>query len=147
MWHTQSSLLLRKKEPTREKKKKKKNKIKQGARLLETLKKSHNTNTEFHYKEVTITSEGYKISLCISKVQLAKPFFTSANTRSRQKPQEKGRREGKRKRRTRRKRRGEGKRKRGRKRKKRRKKKNTEKAGLKSFPFKAHRPLRMPSLA
>ena len=125
----------------------KKKKIKQGARLPESFKKSHNTNTEFHYKEVTITSEGHKISLCISKIQLTKRFFTSANTRSRQKPQEKGRREGKRKRRRRRKRRGEGKRKRGRKRKKRRKKNNTEKAGLKSFPFKAHHPLRMCSLA
>ena len=113
------------KNPQRKRRKKKK----QGARLPKTLKKSHNTNTEFHYKEVTITSEDYKISICISKIQLAKPFFTSASTRSRQKPQKKGRREGKRKRRRRRNRRGEGKIKRGRKRKKRRKKEKYRESG------------------
>ena len=108
---------------------KRRGKRKQGARLPETLKKSHNTNTELHYEEVTIASEGYKISLCSSKIQLAKPFFTSANTLSRQKPREKGRREGKRKGRGRRKRRREGKRKRGRKRKKEEKKKRYRESG------------------
>ena len=50
-------------------------KRKQGARFPETLKKSHNTNTEFHYKEVTITSKGYKISLCISKITIRKTIL------------------------------------------------------------------------
>ena len=74
--------------------------------------KSHNTNTKFHFREVTITLEDYKIFLYISKnynqqsrsphlkkLQLAKPFFTSVNTQSREKPQEREReREGERER-------------------------------------------------
>ena len=77
-----------------------------------TSEKSHNTNTKFHFREVTITSEDYKIFLYISKnynqqshsphlkkLQSTKPFFTSTNTQSRQKPQEREReREGERER-------------------------------------------------
>ena len=73
-----------KEKPTR------KNKRKGKARSLvgRSSEKSHNTNTKFHFREVTITSEDYKIFLYISenynqqsrsphlkKLQLAKPFL------------------------------------------------------------------------
>ena len=91
-------------------KKKRKNIARSSA--SRSSKKSHNTNTKFHFREVTITLENYKIFLYISenynqqsrsphlkKLQSAKPFFTSANTQSRQKPQEREReREGERER-------------------------------------------------
>ena len=48
----------KRKNPTRKKKKKARS---------SALKKSHNTSTNFHYREVTITSKDYKIFLCISK--------------------------------------------------------------------------------
>ena len=35
--------------------------------MVEALKKSHNTRTKFHCREVTITSKNYKIILYISK--------------------------------------------------------------------------------
>ena len=44
----------------------------QGAQLAEALKNSHNTNTKFHYREVTITLEGYKIFFCISEITISK---------------------------------------------------------------------------
>ena len=47
-------------------KKKEEKRKKQGARLVEALK-SHITNTKFHFREVTIISEDYKIFLYISK--------------------------------------------------------------------------------
>ena len=98
-----------KEKPTRKKKRKEK------ARSLvgRSSEKSHNINTKFHFREVTITSEDYKIFLYISenynqqsrsphlkKLQPAKSFFTSANNQSRKKPQERERerrRKGKRK--------------------------------------------------
>ena len=121
------------KNPTRKKKKR--------ARSL-ALKKSHNTNTKFHYEEVTITSEDYKIFLSdiiISKTirhigqHPVKPEITRKGKRKR-------RRKGKRKRRR------EGKRKRRREGKKKRKRKKNGESGTLKF-FKAHRPLRIRSLA
>ena len=47
----------------------------QGARLAEALKKSYNTNTNFHCREVTITLEDYKIFLCISKITINKTIL------------------------------------------------------------------------
>ena len=101
---TNSSLLLRKKNPQG----KRREKRKQGARLVEGSEKSHNTNTKFHFREVTITSEDYKIFLYISenynqqsrsphlkKLQSAKPFLyqliMTGQPQSRQKPQERER--------------------------------------------------------
>ena len=91
-----------KEKPTRKKKRKEKARSSVGR----NSEKSHNTNTKFHFKEVTITSEDYKIFLYISenynhqshsshlkKLQSAKSFFTLANTQSRQKPQEREREE------------------------------------------------------
>ena len=70
------------------------------------ISKELQLNTKFHYMEVTATSENYKISLCISKITVKrKPFFTSAYTLSRQKPQK---REKEREEERVRKRRGEG---------------------------------------
>ena len=97
-----------KEKPTRKKKRKEKARSSVGR----SSEKSRNTNTKFHFKEVTITSKVYKIFLYIlenynqqsrsphlKKLQSAKPFFTSANTQSRQKPQEREReREGERER-------------------------------------------------
>ena len=73
-----------KEKPTRTKKRKEKARSSVG----KSSEKSHNTNTKFHFKEVTITSEDYKIFLYISenynqqsrsphlkKLQSAKPFL------------------------------------------------------------------------
>ena len=81
-----------KEKPTRKKKRKEKARSSVGR----SSEKSHNTNTKFHFREVTITLEDYKIFLYISenynqqshsphlkKLQSTKPFFTSANTQLR----------------------------------------------------------------
>ena len=52
------------KNPTRKKKKRARS---------SALKKSHNTNTKFHYGEVTITSEDYKIF--ISEITISKTIL------------------------------------------------------------------------
>ena len=46
---------------------KKKRKEKAMSSVGRSSEKSHNTNTKFHFREVTITSEDYKIFLYISK--------------------------------------------------------------------------------
>ena len=112
---------------------KRREKREQGARLEEALKKSHNTNTKFHCREVTITSEDYKIFLCISKITISKTILHIDQHPVKAKTTRKGKR----------KRRREGKKKK----KRKRKEKRTEKSGLKSSPFEAHRPLRIRSLA
>ena len=50
-----------KEKPTRKKKRKEKARSSVGR----SSEKSHNTNTKFHFREVTITSEDYKIFLHI----------------------------------------------------------------------------------
>ena len=153
-----------KEKPTRKKKRKDKARSSVGR----SSEKSHNTNPKFHFKEVIITSEDYKIFLYISenynqqsrslhlkKLQSSKSFFKLANNQSRQKPQEIEReiegerereREGERarERRGERENEGEGERKGGIGRKEGRIG-IMEKAGLTSFPSEAHRPLRIRS--
>ena len=92
----------------------------QGARLAEALKKSHNTNIKFDYREVTITSEVYKIFLYISKIIISKTIRHIGQHPVKEKTTSKKKR----------------------KRKKRRKKKEkmTEKTGLQSFPFEVAAP-------
>ena len=83
------------------------------------------------------------------KSQIVKPFFTSANIRSRQshkKEKEKGRGKENEKEKEKEKEREKEKEKK-RKERRKRKEKRTEKAGLKIFPFEARRPLRIHSLA
>ena len=58
---TNSSLLLKKK--THKKKKKRKEKARSS--VGRSFEKSHNTNTKFHFRDVTITSRDYKIFLYI----------------------------------------------------------------------------------
>ena len=116
---------------------KRREKIEQGARLAEALKKAHNTNTKFHCREVTITLEDYKIFLYISKITISKTILHIGQHPVNVKTTRKGKR----------KRRREGKKKRKRKKRRKRKEKRTEKEGLKSFPLEAHRPLRICSLA
>ena len=116
---------------------KRREKREQGARLTEALKKSHNTNTKFHYREVTITSEDYKIFLCISKITISITILHIGQHPVKEKTTRKGKR----------KKRREGKKKRKRKKIRKMKEKRTKKAGLKSFLFEAHRPLRIRSLA
>ena len=110
----------------------------QGARLVEAPKKSHNTNTKFHYREVSITSEGYKIFLYISEITISKTIRHigqhPVKAQTIRKGKRKRRREGKRKRR------GEGKKKRKRKKRRKKKEKRIEKAGLQSFPFEVAAP-------
>ena len=83
---------------------------------ISALKKSHNTNTKFHYGEVTITSEDYKIFL--SEITIRKTIRHigqhPVKVEITRKGKIKTRREGKRKRRReeKRKRRREGKKKR-----------------------------------
>ena len=140
---TNSSLLMRKKNLQG----KRREKRKQGARLVEALK-SHITQIQmfskklyFHFKEVTITSEDYKIFLYISenynqqsrslhlkKLQSAKPFPTSIDHDRPTLVKEKTTRKGKRNRK-------------GGRRGKEGRTSIMEKAGLKSVPSKAYRPL------
>ena len=109
------------------------------------LKKSHNTNTKFHYGEVTITSEGYKIFLCISEIIISKTVrhigqhSVKAEITRQGKRKRRGEEKRKRRREGKRKRRREGKKKRKRKKRRKRKAKRMEKAGLKSFPLEARR--------
>ena len=63
-----------KEKPTRKKKRKEKARSSVGR----SFENSHNTNTKFHLREVTITSEDYKnLSLHLRKLQSAKSFSTS----------------------------------------------------------------------
>ena len=82
---------------------KRKEKREHGARLAEALKKSHNTNTKFHCREVTITSEDYKIFLCISKITISKTILHigqhPVKAKTIRNGKKKRRREGKKKRR------------------------------------------------
>ena len=55
---------------------KKKRKEKARNSIGRSSEKSHKTNTKFHFKEVTLTSEHYKIFL-YRKLQSAKSFSTS----------------------------------------------------------------------
>ena len=127
------------KKPTRKKKKK----TEQGARLAEALKKSNNINTKFHCKEVTITSKDYKIFLCISKITISKTKISHRPTTSQGQNHKKWRDKEK----EREKEKERGKEKEKEKYKKKSKEKRTKKAGLESFPFEAHRPLRIRSLS
>ena len=79
------------------------------------MKKSHNTNTKFHYGEVTITSEDHKIFL--SEITISKTIRHIGQHPVKEKITRKGKR--KRRREGKRKRRREGK-------KKRKRKKNGE---------------------
>ena len=90
------------------------------------LKKSHNTNTKFHYGEVTITSEDYKIFL--SEITISKTILHISQypVKAKTTRKRKRRKEGKRKRR----REEERKRK---KRRKRKEKKKRRKQYLKVF--------------
>ena len=146
---TNSSLLLKKKDPqgkTREKRK-------QGARLVEALKSRitqiHNfisgklqspqriTNLSLHLRKLQ-SARSFSASQK-KKLQSVESFFTSANTQSRQKPQErerKGERENE----------GEGERENGGIGIKEERTGIMEKAGLKIFPSEAYRPLRIRSL-
>ena len=55
------------------------------------ISKELQLNTKFHYMEVTVTSENYKIYFCISKITVKrKSFIMSAYTLSRQKNHKKG---------------------------------------------------------
>ena len=101
--------------PHKENKPTGKKKRKERARSLidKALKKSHNTNMKFHYREVTITSENYKIFLYISKITVSQTVLHISQHPVKAKTTRKGKR----------KRRREGERKRRRKRKKRRRKK------------------------
>ena len=103
---------------------KRREKKEQGARLAKALKNSHNTNTKFHWREVTITSEGYKIFLCISKITISKTILHIGQHLVKEKTTRKGKR--KRRRKEKRKERGEGKKKRKRKKRRKRKEKNRE---------------------
>ena len=157
-WHKQFST-PQKEKPIRKKKRKEKARNSIGR----SSKKSHKTNTKFHFREVTITSEHYKIFLykklqstksfstsqkkkiTISKVvlhiskkknlQSAKLFFTLANSQK-EKEKEKEKKNEKRK--------EEEKDKRG-DREKRGEEGIMEKAGLKSFPSEVYSPLRIRS--
>ena len=118
-----------------------------NSKRLFFISKELQLNTKFHYMEVTITSENYKISLCISKIKVKrKPFFTSAYTPSRQKTTRKGKRKRGRASEKEKGRGRERKRRKRRKRKKRRKKKEKRrKRYLKVFS--STPPLRIRSLA
>ena len=105
------------------------------------LKSSHNINTKFHYREVTITSEDYKIFLFISKITVSQTVLHISQHLVKEKTTRKGKRKergrGKEKGKEREKERGREKEKD--KEKEKKKKKNGESGDLKVF-FKAHRP-------
>ena len=56
------------------------------------MKKSHNTNTKFQYREVTITLENYKIFLCISKITVSKNVLHISQHSVKEKTTRKGKR-------------------------------------------------------
>ena len=77
---TNSSLLLIKKNPQG-----KKREEKARSSVGRNFEKSHNTNTKFHFRDVTITSEDYKIFLYISEnynQQSHSPHFKNYNQQS-----------------------------------------------------------------
>ena len=75
----------KRKNPTRKKKKR--------VRSL-ALKKSHNTSTKFHYREVTITSKDYKIFLCILKITVSQTILYISQGKNHKKGKEKEKERG-----------------------------------------------------